>query len=204
MNPNINCYACGTLFYKKPNHIQRCKFNFCSRKCYTIHRDKKIDLVCPMCNSSFRKEQSRITGKDYCSSSCAAKYNNAHKTKGTRRSKLELWIETQLAKLYPNLTIEFNKKTAINSELDIYIPSLNLAFELNGIFHYEPIFGNNRLGQVKSNDFNKFQKCQELGISLCIIDTSKQKYFKEQTSRNFLDIITSIISQNYSVTKSTT
>jgi len=43
--------------------------------------------------------------------------------------------------LYPDLVIHFNKKDAINSELDIYIPSLKLAFELNGIFHYEPIFG---------------------------------------------------------------
>ena len=39
---------------------------------------------------------------------------------------------------------------AINSELDVYVPSLNLAFELNGIFHYEPIYGEKKLNQILS------------------------------------------------------
>ena len=77
----------------------------------------------------------------------------------------------------------------------IYIPSLRLAFELNGIFHYEPIFGQDRLDKIQSNDGNKFQRCQEQGISLCIIDTSKQTYVKESTSQPFLDIILDIILQ---------
>jgi hypothetical protein len=82
------------------------------------------------------------------------------------------------------------------SELDIYIPSLKLAFELNGIFHYEPIFGNEKLNKIQKNDNNKFLKCQEKNISLCIIDTSSQKYFKEQTSKKILDIIINIINQH--------
>lgn len=73
---------------------------------------------------------------------------------------------------------------------------MKLAFELNGIFHYEPIFGNEKLNKIQKNDNNKFFKCQEKNISLCIIDTSSQKYFKEQTSKKFLDIITNIINQN--------
>ena len=36
------------------------------------------------------------------------------------RSKLEKWLEEQLIKMYPNLEIHFNRKDAINSELDIY------------------------------------------------------------------------------------
>ena len=72
---------------------------------------------------------------------------------------------------------------------------MKLAFELNGIFHYEPIFGNEKLSKIQKNDTNKFLKCQEKNISLCIIDTSSQKYFKEQTSKKFLDIITNIIDQ---------
>ena len=72
---------------------------------------------------------------------------------------------------------------------------MKLAFELNGIFHYEPIFGNDKLNRTRKNDNNKFLKCQEQNINLCIIDTSSQKYFKERTSKKFLDIITNIINQ---------
>jgi hypothetical protein len=133
--------------------------------------------------------------KKFCSKSCSAKYNNKHKTKGSRRSKLEVWVESKLTELYPNLIIDYNKIDSLEMELDIYVPSLKLAFELNGIFHYEPIFGDKKLQNIQRNDTNKFEKCQQLGISLCIIDVSKQKYFKEKTSIPFLDIILLIINQ---------
>ena len=91
------------------------------------------------------------------------------------------------------MELHFNRKDAIGSELDIYIPSLKLAFELNGIFHYEPIYGDKKLNETQANDGNKFQACQAAGISLCVIDTSGQKYFKPASSQRFLDIITQII-----------
>jgi len=130
---------------------------------------------------------------NFCCQSCAATYNNTHKTKGTRISKLEVWLSKQLQQLYPNLEFQFNQKEAINSELDIYIPSLRLAFELNGIFHYEPIYGSEKLSSTQNNDNRKYQACIEQGIELCIIDTSHQTYFKEQTSLKFLNIIQNII-----------
>ena len=128
----------------------------------------------------------------FCSHSCAAKYNNTHKTKGCRRSKLEIWLEQKLKEKY-SFEILFNEKNIINSELDIYIPHLKLAFELNGIFHYEPIFGKEKLSQIQNNDNRKFQACLEHDIELCIIDTSQQKYFKEKTSLKYLNIICNII-----------
>ncbi len=134
-----------------------------------------------------------MSKNNFCSQSCAAIYNQSHKTHGYRRSKLEIWLEVELNKLYPSLEIHFNRKDAINSELDIYIPSLKLAFELNGIFHYEPIYGEEQLKKIKNNDTRKYQACLERGIELCIIDTSKIKYFKESTSKPILDIISKII-----------
>lgn len=126
----------------------------------------------------------------------AATYNNTHKTHGTRRSKLEPWLEGQLKKLYPDLNMIFNGKDTINSELDIYIPSLKLAFELNGIFHYEPIYGKDKLQSIKNNDTRKFQACIEKGISLCIVDSSQQKRFSPKSSQKYLDIIVNIIEDN--------
>lgn len=184
------CQNIYTLPLNRYNqNIKRGRKFFCSPKCVTDYNKTGKVINCLNCNIEVYTTQNI-----FCSRSCSATYRNTHKTKGTRRSKLELWLEAKLTELYPTLLIQFNKKDTIGSELDIYIPSLKLAFELNGIFHYEPIFGADKLQQIQSNDTNKFQKCQELGISLCIIDTSSQKYVKEQTSKKFLDVITNIIS----------
>ena len=128
----------------------------------------------------------------FCSQSCAASYNNTHKTTGTRVSKLEIYLQKNLSRIY-KFEFKFNSKEEINSELDIYIPSLKLAFELNGIFHYEPIFGQEKLAQIQNNDERKFQACLENNIELCTIDASSLKYFKEQKAKKYLDIIINII-----------
>lgn len=178
--------------------LRICNNNYCSQKCNGLHRRElnTQKTKCSNCDKEFIRINSQIKSKNlFCSQSCAAKYNNTHKTKGNRRSKLEKYLEEQLTNLYPNLEIHFNRKDTINSELDIYIPSLKLAFELNGIFHYEPIYGQDKMTQIKNNDNRKFQACIEHAIELCIIDTSSQKYFKESTSKKFLDIIINIINR---------
>jgi hypothetical protein len=168
-----------------------------------------IDLKCEQCGSTFQSEKrnaqkvlKHISIKGYkqnwlkfCNHSCATSYNNDHKTTGSNRSKLEKWLEQQLTILYPNLEIHYNLRNSINAELDIYIPSLKLAFELNGIFHYEPIFGEDRLLSAKTNDERKFQACLEHGIELCIIDTSKLNGSIKNTKKiqPFLDIVTNLI-----------
>lgn len=77
--------------------------------------------------------------------------------------------------------------------LCIYIPSLKLAFELNGIFHYEPIYGEDKLNQIQNNDIEKNKSCINEGIKLCVINTSEQKYFKEKSSKKYLNIISNNI-----------
>lgn len=131
----------------------------------------------------------------FCNSSCAASYHNAHKTTGFRRSKLEIYLEKELPKLFPNLLIIYNDRKEVGYELDIYIPSLKLAFELNGIFHYEPIYGKEKLETMQFNDKQKFALCQQKLISLCVIDTTSLKYFKGEKAKKFLDIITNIINE---------
>lgn len=180
-----------------------CTQKFCSRECYSIARKTGIsytEVSCTYCTKIFKKKTALIKNQSksgnvnhFCSISCNSRFNQANKNTGTTISKLEKWIQSKLLELYPNLDFIFNSKEAIKSELDIYIPSLKLAFELNGIFHYEPRFGEEKLNKIQNNDQRKFAACAESDISLCIIDTSSQKYFKESTSQQFLTIITQII-----------
>ena len=172
---------------------------YCSDECYYTSRKTSLlnDKPCSNCGCSFKRRPGEIgkskSGNLFCSQSCSATFNNKNKTHGNRRSKLEIWLEDEITKLYPNLQIDFNKKNTIGSELDIYIPSLNIAFELNGIFHYEPIYGIDKLKQIQENDKSKTKLCHDLKIDLCIIDVSQQKYVKPSTSQKYLDIITNII-----------
>jgi hypothetical protein len=198
------CKHCKKPFFRTKHTIQRfmnvnhhTNGDYCSKQCQGIASKKGIKTNCINCNKEIfklPKDIKKSKSKNlFCSRSCSASYNNSNKTTGTRRSKLEIYLENKLQELYPNLEFHFNGKDTIGSELDIYIPSLKLAFELNGVFHFEPIYGEKKLNQIKNNDNNKFQKCIENDISLCIIDTSSQTYFKEQTSIKFLNIITNVI-----------
>ncbi len=198
----LQCKQCSNAFYRTKNYIKSCTNpnnchtgEYCSTKCQNAYAYPPVFVDCKQCNKSFKKLPSQIKKypNHFCSSSCAATYNNQHKTTGNRRSKLEIYLEDELPKLYPDLEFLFNKKDAINSELDIYIPSLKLAFELNGIFHYEPIYGKDKLSQIQNNDQRKIQACIERNIEFCIIDTSTLKYFKPVNAKKYLDIITSII-----------
>ena len=194
------CVCCNKPFDVLPGYYNQCINKGivlkCSKECSIIYRTKQRDVVnCMQCNKLYEKLPRNKT--KFCSQSCSATYNNTHKTHGIRISKLENWLQFKLLEKYL-FEIHFNKKDAINSELDIYIPHLKLAFELNGIFHYEPIYSPEQLSKIQNNDNRKFQACIERGIELCIMDTSKQKYFKDSTSQQFLDIITIIIDKHIS------
>ncbi len=204
------CYTCSGTFYLAKTHIKdslnpNCKRTgkYCSKKCSSESKNLKITYNCHNCEKECNKKKSQFnlskSGFNFCSRSCTTLYHNRNKKYGTNRSKLEQYIEEQLIALYPGLHIDFNKKDAINSELDIYIPSLKLAFELNGIFHFEPIFGSKKLNQTQDNDTYKYKACIDNEIDLCIINTSSQKYFKEYTSKKYLEIIINIIKERQNI-----
>lgn len=148
-------------------------------------------VECRNCGRSFQKYNSQIakTKLNFCSKRCAATHHNTHKETGNRRSKLEKWIEEQLSQRYPHLRIIYNGIGAINAELDIYIPSLDLAFELNGIIHYKSIYGGEKLQEIRTSDERKAQACIERGIELITIDVSQLNNFSASRAKPFLRIV---------------
>jgi hypothetical protein len=200
------CSWCQEFFERERRHYstniaRENKSLFCSPECRSAFRHKfeqrSTALSCTLCDSEIKRTPGQLakskSGRAFCGASCAATYNNTHKDHGTRVSRLELWLAEELRSLYPTIEFHFNQKDAINSELDIFVPTLKLAFELNGIFHYEPIYGPHKLSQIQSNDTRKFQACLERGIELCIIDTTQMKRFTPKGAQKYLDIVKEIL-----------
>lgn len=199
---NLKCEHCRNPFLAPKNEIQkfeaghpRVRLRFCSIKCMNLAKWTSIHLKCKQCQKDFLRQKCHVGRNNFCSKSCAGKYNAAHKKFGTRRSKLEKWIAKNLKTSYPTLSIEFNKSKAINAELDIFFPLLKLAFELNGILHYKPIFGENKFLQIQNKDKAKEIACRAKGIDLLVIDTSKQNQFSPESSSCFLDQVKKAINQ---------
>lgn len=162
----------------------------------SINKFSRRDLIetfCGQCNKKINVKHCEKKVRNFCSGSCAAIYHNSHKTTGTNRSKFEIYIQKKLETNYPDLEVFYNDVSVISAELDIYIPCFSLAFELNGIFHYEPIFGEEKLGTTQNNDKRKMQACLENKIELCIIDISSLKYFKEERANKFWEIIKNLV-----------
>jgi endogenous inhibitor of DNA gyrase (YacG/DUF329 family) len=155
---DVNCNFCNNPFQQPlklfNNNLRRNCNNYCSIDCSNKAHDKSLQVTCDECGITFKKTRAEIknTKHNFCSKHCSGVYYNKHKKHGYRRSKLEIYIEKKLIETYGDQFARFNDVTMIGSELDIYIPSLNLAFELNGILHYEPIYGPDKLKYIKNND----------------------------------------------------
>jgi len=195
--PNVRCEQCGIEFYKTACEQRKTKNSFCSKDCWSIYQNIRPEVSCLKCGVLFKKRQSEInkTKNHFCSKSCASSYNNTHKTYGTRRAKLEVFLEEQIKENYPDLELICNQKTAIESELDFYFPQLRFAIELNGITHYEPIFGADKFEKIQNNDKRKVIACYEKGIELAIVDTSSCSYLSANNKEKYKNLIFGLLDQ---------
>jgi hypothetical protein len=179
----LNCSNCGKEFTKRKRlarnavEYDKSRKAFCSRECFSKTVNTSVSEACANCNNLVTRALSerKKTKNIFCNQSCAASYNNKHKTYGTRRSKLEVFLEEQLRILYPNLQIIANGKEAIESELDFYFPELRFAIELNGPTHYEPIYGTDKFEKILGiNNTNEvpLNKNKFLGLNKWVLISS--------------------------------
>ncbi len=54
-------------------------------------------------------------------------------------------------------------------EIDIAISDLNLGIEWNGIVHFKPIYGQDKLNKIQQRDREKLTIAENKGISLIVI-----------------------------------
>lgn len=196
----MKCEQCDNAFYLSKHYI-KCSIRrtgsaqrFCSHKCQGASRNNDKEVICTNCNIKFLKKPSQIRGNSFCSQSCSGSYNAKNKSHGTRRSKLEIYLEEQIKLEYPKLQCNYNSKELIGSELDFYFPDLRFAIELNGIFHYEPIYGQEKFEKIVNNDKQKVSICRELGVELVIIDSSTCNRLDQKSKDKYWNIVNELIS----------
>jgi hypothetical protein len=219
--PNFDCNYCGAPGYNSPAKMKRNNNNFCSKDCSIKYSTKKIEIFCNGCGKNTLKSLYQFvrSKKLFCSSECHNKYKSKklflkdlfevnrsprnccsqdcykilqkyHKDWGSNRSKLECAIEKNLYNIF-SFEIIYNK-THIGYELDINIPSLSLAFEFNGIFHYKPIYGIEKLLRVQQIDREKVAECKKRNIKLIVIDVSEDKSTKKVIRERFEQVLSII------------
>lgn len=198
----IPCANCKNLHYKAQCEIikglRRNKRFFCSSKCHSEYHTTKQKVVCANCGIDFLKLISQITKtkNNFCSKSCAATFNNKNKKFGTRRSKFEKLTEEMLATEYPGLTFFCNQKDIIGSELDFYFPTLNLAIQMQGPLHYQPIYGQEKFDRIRQMDEEKRAACLQRGIKLVELDCSKDKYLNKKVIEERLSQVKQILAED--------
>ena len=191
---NLKCKHCSGEFLLQKNHVQRAikktkgTAEFCSQKCHQQSKSIMKEIKCEQCEVVIlrrlcdinRIKKGSPAKYNFCSISCSTTYHNQHKTFGIKRSKAEIYLCNQIKNTFPTLVINECDRDVLPSklELDIYMPTIKLAIELNGPVHYLPIFGEDRLNKQQSRDSIKIKEAIEFKIRLLIIDISFCKYWK--------------------------
>jgi len=181
---SLKCPNCGgdITKYVSPSRLRRSSSNiFCSKECAhkfnTAKKINRIDVKCSNCNNDLKITKGRL--KNYKFYFCDRKCQNQYAPKfaaGINRSKLELYLETRLRSIC-DFELFFNNTVVLDGlELDIWIPSINMAFEINGITHYAPIFGKKKFDRTKKSDDKKLLLCKQKGIELVTIDCRSKKF----------------------------
>ena len=153
-----------------------------------------VDWKCPYCGKTIKIKSALAKKRKFCSGTCRNIHNN--KLINGSRSKAEDILYQRLIEEFPTLQIIRNDRNTLNGlEIDIFIPSLKIGIEWNGIFHYKDVHNNGKLQIIQEKDNLKKQICLEKGIELLVIQdlTSNKKFIFNEVEKIISLIQTKII-----------
>jgi len=163
------CDFCGEKIIKPQSLFKNRKNFFCSESCHNKWQSKKEIVKCDCCEKRFEKQLSLInrSRSNFCSISC--------KSKSVAKMS---YVENEFEEIIKNTGLKYernNRDIVRPLELDFWLPEIKYAIEINGIFHYKPIFGEGSLVKIKSRDKRKKIKCKALGIKLRVVKPGNSK-----------------------------
>jgi len=77
----MQCDYCNQEYIKSKRSIYKGLLKgstkqYCSKECQSVGQVTRVAVTCTNCNTEFTKSKSTITKNNFCSSSCAATFNN--------------------------------------------------------------------------------------------------------------------------------
>jgi very-short-patch-repair endonuclease len=115
--------------------------------------------------------------------------NVAVREASKKGSKLELFLLEKL--LSDGYVVEFHKEqNLLNTKLqiDLFLPNLNIAIEVDGPSHFEPVWGNDVLSKNKKYDNKKTGLILGKGLSLIRIKQTKD-FSKSRANKIYQELI---------------
>ena len=93
------------------------------------------------------------------------------------RTNVEIRLYQMVKNIYPDAIHHYqNAKIMGRQHLDIYIPTLQIGIEYQGLQHFKPILfygGQKTFEKIVANDLKKIEKCDILGIKLLHVSFDK-------------------------------
>lgn len=149
--------------------------------------DIKIKKKCPYCNKTF--ETSYYHPQKYCKSQeCIYKHVLATRVL-TRRSKSEIRLERLLSKVFDGV-VGNDRKVLGGLQLDIVLRKHRIVVEWDGVFHWKPIFGEEKLKSNQEHDQRKTKALLSKDWSIIRVkDNDSESATKEFIRNKFRRIV---------------
>jgi very-short-patch-repair endonuclease len=118
--------------------------------------------------------------------------NNAVREASKKGSKLEIYLLNELLK--NGFSVDFHKEQSILNtklQIDLFLPKNNIAIEVDGPSHFEPVWGSDALAKNKKYDNKKTGLI--LGKGLYLIRIKQSKDFSKARAKLIFDELIIII-----------
>jgi hypothetical protein len=167
---------------EKSNQIISANAKLCKISILNDPGSKLLKLKCDECSSCFTFTRQYFTASKLNEKICPTCYPRIY-----HRSKKEIELYEFVRFICPD-AISNNRSILGNSEIDIFVPSKNIAIEFNGLYwHSEQIL--TQSGYSKTKDNEKRKACNNLNIRYIAVMEDEWDYKKDLVKSRLSNIL---------------